>query len=56
MYLGRDKDYNPIYKKEREYFDNLGWNDKWAEVNQILSKVPLNEYLKNGLKILKIKY
>lgn len=62
MYLGRDKDYNSddtpeqIYKNQREYMDDLGWKEKWIEINQIASKAPLDRYLKSGLKILKIKY
>lgn len=62
MYLGRDHNYNQndtpeqIYKEEREYMDSLGWEDKWREVNKIMEKAPLDMYLKNGLKILKIKY
>lgn len=62
MYLGRDQDYDSndtpeqIYKKQREYFDNLGWNEKWMEVEKILEKAPLDQYLKKGLEILKIEY
>lgn len=61
MYLGRDKDYNrssmpeEIYRENREYMDNLGWTEKYIEVNQIVEKLPLDKYLENGLKILNIK-
>lgn len=61
MYLGRDEDYdendypNEIYRKQKENFDEMGWNTKELEINQILSKGPsLYGYLLNGFKILKI--
>lgn len=62
MYLGRDKDYNEsleprdIYLKERQYFDNhIGWKTKEVEVNQVVEKLPLDEYLEDGFEILSIK-
>jgi len=60
MYLGRDREYNKdlspneIYKEEREYFDTNGWVSKKVEANQMLEKTPLDQYLVNGLKILKV--
>lgn len=61
MYLGRDEDYNQddstvdIYRKQREYFDSIGWDTQEIEVSQILSKGPsLYAYLLNGFRILKI--
>lgn len=61
MYLGRDKDYDKdlgpkeIYLRERSYFDNQGWNTKEIEINQMVEKLPLDEYLESGLHILKIR-
>lgn len=59
MYLGRDEDYNPtlssqgIYDSQFEYFDKtLGWNTQELEINQIMEKLPLADYLLNGKKIL----
>lgn len=60
MYLGRDKGYTTnnsseeTYRKNREYMDNVGWNDKGIEVEQIIQKLPLDEYLEEGFKILGI--
>lgn len=60
MYLGRDRDYDKndspevIYRKEREFFDKDGWNDKEIEVYQVIDKGPLDIYLLNGLKILNV--
>ncbi|PEJ54303.1 hypothetical protein CN676_08705 [Bacillus wiedmannii] len=60
MYLGRDKDYNKedtpeeIYRKERGYFDSQGWNTQDIEINQMVEKAPLDQYLEDGLEILKI--
>ncbi|MFB4471812.1 hypothetical protein ACDI16_02440 [Oceanobacillus caeni] len=61
MYLGRDKDYNGnltsknIYLEERRYFDNqIGWKTKEIEINQMVEKLPLDEYLEEALKILRI--
>lgn len=61
MYLGRDMDYDRedtpdlILHKQRKHFDSLGWNkDKDIEVNQMVEKIPLGEYLRNGLEILNI--
>lgn len=61
MYLGRDEDYYETetpeerYGKFRAAMDRRGWNDdKDIEMYQMLEKEPLDEYLENGLKILKI--
>lgn len=62
MYLGRDQDYDSnlipeeIYKEQRKCMDSLGWEEKHIEVNQMLKKLPLAEYLKKGCNILNIKY
>lgn len=59
MYLGRDKDYDEklpveeIYKQVRAGFDG-SWAEKYIEVNQMVEKFPLDKYLANGFKILKI--
>lgn len=62
MYLGRDKDYNKnlhsrdIYLRERSYFDNqVGWKTKEIEINQMVEKLPLDEYLEDALEILRIE-
>lgn len=61
MYLGMDEDYNEEdvpeqrYLKLRQYLDEQGWNKKHIEVRQITQKIHLDEYLINGLKILKIE-
>ncbi|MDY3361420.1 MAG: DUF3775 domain-containing protein [Clostridium celatum] len=55
MYLGRDGDYSNeseveaiISAKKKE----LGFATKEIEVNQMVSKAPLSDYLKAGLKLL----
>jgi hypothetical protein len=60
MYLGRDRDYdkslppNAIYKNELDYFNRQGWASKEIEIGQMTEKMPLADYLKSGLKILKV--
>lgn len=61
MYLGRDRDYNrndppeKILHEQRKYFDLLGWSgEKEIEVDQMVGKLPLGEYLRTGLSILNI--
>lgn len=60
MYIGRDsscieEDGTYNYEKSRKVFDKQGWNeDKSIEVNQMVEKVHLAEYLKDGLKKLNI--
>ncbi|HEF5706433.1 DUF3775 domain-containing protein [Bacillus thuringiensis] len=60
MYLGRDRDHDKqdtpeeIFRKLREDFDALGWHSKSIEINKIVEKAPLDEYLEDGLKILQI--
>lgn len=61
MYLGRDRDYNrndqpeEILREQRKYFDLLGWSgEKEIDVDQMVGKLPLDEYLRTGLSILKI--
>ena len=60
MYLGRDQDFNSnltpkqIYANQLNYFNNLGWNKKEIEIDQMIFKTPLAEYLIDGKKILKL--
>ncbi|MGV4321239.1 hypothetical protein [Bacillus mojavensis] len=60
MYLGRDRDYDEnmssaeIYREQRGYFDNEGWQGKDIEAGQMSEKTPLDRYLINGLEILNI--
>ena len=60
MYIGRDHDYDKtdsyetIYEEYRKSLDSNGWNDKEIEVSQIVQKVPLDIYLKDGFDILGI--
>ena len=61
MYLGRDRDYKrndppeEILRQQKEYFDLLGWSgEKEIEVDQMVGKIPLGEYLRTGLNILNI--
>lgn len=60
MYLGRDKDYDKslpphlIYENEFNYFEKNGWVNKEVEINQMTEKIPLADYLKSGLDILKV--
>ncbi|MGE6679436.1 hypothetical protein [Bacillus thuringiensis] len=62
MYLGRDREYDKqdtpeeIYRKDREYFDSQGWNTQSIETNQMIGKVPFDQYLEIGLEILQIRY
>ena len=41
-----------IYSMEKKGLDDLGWGDKSKEINQMVSKAPLGEYLERGLEIL----
>lgn len=60
MYLGRDQDYDKslpphlIYENEFNYFEKNGWVSKEVEINQMTEKLPLANYLKSGLDILKV--
>lgn len=60
MYIGRDsaceqKDGTYNYEKSRKDFEKQGWNqDKSIEVNQMVEKVELAEYWKEGLRKLNI--
>ena len=60
MYIGRDHDYDKTdsyearYEDYRKSLDSNGWNDKEIEVSQIVQKVPLDIYLKDGFDILGI--
>lgn len=56
MYIGRDGGSgnclpSNIYNQKK---NSLNWNNKSVEINQILSKIPLDSYLENGFKILGI--
>ncbi|TXR98724.1 hypothetical protein DN390_16395 [Bacillus sp. SH7-1] len=61
MYLGRDRDHDKedipqeIYRKQRAAFDFQGWNTKSIEINQMTEKLPLDEYLQDGLRILGLR-
>ena len=61
MYLGMERNYNQndipedIYYKQRSLFDEEGWEGKSRVVDQITSRVPLDEYLIDGLKILRLR-
>lgn len=61
MYLGRDRNYDKqdtpqeIYRKQRAAFDSQGWNTKSIEINQMTEKLPLDEYLQDGLRILGLR-
>jgi hypothetical protein len=60
MYLGRDRDYDQslsshaIYSDYLQYLGINGWNSKEIEINQMTEKVPLADYLRNGLEILEV--
>lgn len=57
MYVGRDYvGYNNMSTTEifNEVQSSLGRGDKFAEIDQIISKAPLHKYLENGMKILKM--
>ena len=60
MYIGRDSscmedDGTYSYEKTRNSFEQQGWNDdKSIEVHQMVEKIHLYEYLKNGFDKLKI--
>ena len=60
MYIGRDsacieEDGTYNYEKSRNRFDYQGWNgDKSIEVDQMVQKPHLNEYLKKGFEKLNI--
>lgn len=58
MYLGRDSEYNQAetcqqrFASQRKYMDSLGWHDKSNEIDKIVEKLPLAQYLKEGMRIL----
>ena len=60
MYIGRDsscaeEDGTYDYDETRKYFDKRGWDaDKSVEVHQMIEKVDLATYLKDGCKKLNI--
>jgi hypothetical protein len=60
MYLGRDKDYDKfltpseIYDDYHKYISKQITRIKEAEINQLTEKVPLADYLRDGLTILDI--
>ena len=62
MYLGRDGDYDKnktqdeVYNDYREYMDTLGWNEKRIEIDHMVSKFPLDNYLEKGFNILGVNY
>ena len=59
-YIGRDsfcaeEDGTYNYEKSRNYFDRQGWNqDKSIEVHQMVEKIHLADYLKEGFRKLNI--
>lgn len=60
MYLGRDKDHNSelapdeIFLDYKKYIESLGIKTKELEVEQMVEKGPLGEYISEGCKILGI--
>ena len=60
MYLGRDKDYNAELSPENffldyeKYIKSLGVKSKELEVNKMVGKMSLGEYLIEGYRILGI--
>ena len=60
MYLGRDKEYDPnlspaeIFQSNYDSLVSLGVNKKSIEINQMIEKVPLGDYLREGYHILGI--
>lgn len=58
MYIGRDKPYKEIsdgMQRFNEYFSEFnanGWKDQTIEINTLVEKNPLPEYLLEGKKIL----
>lgn len=60
MYIGKDSNYMESdgtynYEKTRKCFDHEGWaDDKSIEVSQMVEKLPLDKYLKDGFEKLGI--
>lgn len=56
MYVGRDfeADDAPASVIYQDMFSALSWNTKEIEINQIVQKVPLANYLRAGKKILSL--
>ena len=58
MYIGRDKPYKEIsdgMQRFNEYFSEFnanGWKDQTIEINTLVGKTPLPDYLLEGKKIL----
>lgn len=56
MYIGRDESSNEDISAAQLYeekFASLSWSSKEIEINMILEKLPLDEYLSNGKEIIK---
>lgn len=64
MYLGRDTSLEEkanysateLLKSQIEYLDKNGWTTKEGEADHVQGKMPLDEYLKEGLSIISILY
>ncbi|PIC82093.1 DUF3775 domain-containing protein [Sporosarcina sp. P1] len=64
MYLGRDtsleekakQSATELLKSQLEYLGRNGWTTKEGETDHVQSKMPLDEYLKEGLSITSILY
>lgn len=60
MYIGRDysgkeeKTPRMIYNEQKEELDFVGWNTKSIEINQMMGKAPLANYLREGLSKLEL--
>ena len=59
MYIGRDpEEGDDLLEPESLYsevFSSLRWDTKEIEIKHISQKTPLNEYLEDGMKLLRLK-
>ncbi len=58
MYLGRGRDYEENQTSDeifKSVYDSLQWSEKNIEIGQITQKMPLAIYLREGMRILKMR-
>lgn len=58
MYIGRDESFDEDISAEQLYdekFDSLSWQSQKIESNMIIEKMPLADYLRRGIELIKSK-
>ncbi|WP_185903585.1 DUF3775 domain-containing protein [Lysinibacillus sphaericus] len=58
MYIGRDESFDEDISAEQLYdekFNSLSWQSQEIESNMIIEKMPLADYLRRGIELIKSK-